>query len=109
QPLPGDATSCKLTLDQGTAVTVQFSAKPWTLVPGPVKNNLLGIWGAQPDNLFAAGETGKLDSRFLVLQWNGTAWSTVTGKLPLYFGSLNPLRSVHGSGDGDVWFAGASE
>jgi hypothetical protein len=67
----------------------------WCLATGiPKQLTLSAIWGASPEDIWAAGEGGTL------LHWNGTNWSAVAS------GTQSALRVIAGTSAKSVWAAG---
>lgn len=64
------------------------------IAQSPSRANLLGIWGAAADAVWAVGEGGS------ILRWNGSAWVIEVSA------TTQALRGVWGTGRDDVWAAG---
>jgi len=64
------------------------------LPAGLPERPLLDVWGASPQDVWAAGEAGTL------LHWDGSKWS------PARSGVQSAIRTLWGSGSNDVWAGG---
>ncbi len=58
-------------------------------------NTLYAVWGAAPDDVWAAGAQGT------IIHWNGSQW------LPVESGTANTIRALSGNGSDHVWAVGA--
>ncbi len=93
---------CKLASDQQSRdVRASFVTRDNCLVDGlcwqnprPQGSNLLSIWGARPDRLWAVGSGGT------ILMWNGSFWA------PSAHPPVAQLNGIWGSGVDDVWAVG---
>lgn len=79
--------------DSGSADTAIGAG---VLTPRPLRfeQDLLGIWGSGPNDVWAVGDKG------LILHWNGKIL------VPRASGVDTALRGVGGSSPSDVWFVG---
>jgi hypothetical protein len=108
---PGGAPSCSDGLDNdcdgdadgldpacvGPLVEMSCNAAGWCLQhPAPTERDLLGIWGAAANDIWAVGEGGT------ILHYDGSAWSRVTSP------TTEQLNAVFGSSANDVWAVGNS-
>jgi hypothetical protein len=89
-----------------------YNGTAWSIVPSPspgTNNALTGVTESAPNNLWAVGygtPAGAASAQTLTLNWNGTAWATVTSPNQ---GSPSVLTSVSTApGDAIVWAAGYS-
>jgi hypothetical protein len=89
-----------------------YNGTAWSIVPSPspgTNNALTGVTESAPNNLWAVGHdtpAGAASAQTLTLNWNGTAWTTVTSPNQ---GSPSVLTSVSTApGDAIVWAAGYS-
>jgi hypothetical protein len=90
---------CELAASQaGPARSVRVragcSSDGWCLTPSPTKANLISIWGAAADAVWAVGESGTM------LRWDGSTWGIEPSATSQH------LRGVWGTGRDDVWAAG---
>jgi hypothetical protein len=61
-----------------------------------VTDNLFGIWGTSPTNIFAVGRSGQ------ILRYNGSSWTRMASP------TTRALGNVSGSSASDVWAVGDS-
>ena len=71
----------------------------WKPVNANVTQDLRGIWGADPNNIWVVG-TG-----YTLLRWDGSSWSSPARPAPAQ-GKPVQLFSVHGTSKNDVWAGG---
>lgn len=63
----------------GNAGTVlHLSNGVWTKQTTPTDQNLWGVWGATPSDLWSVGGSGKNEGDATVLHFDGTTWTQVT-------------------------------
>lgn len=67
------------------------SAQNWEQMSSPVTTPLKGIWGTSSSNIYAVGSGG------VILHYDGTAWSRVTG-----VAVTENLNAVHGSSASNI-------
>ena len=92
----GAGTSVWIVGDGGLSFV--SAAGSFLKVATPVKTNLIDVWGATDDQVWAVGDAGP------VIRWDGMAWLKVpTGPMG---GVVTNLRAVWGSGADDVWVVG---
>ena len=85
--------------DAGTATPDSGAGTPaWKAMPSPTTQDLYGVWGTGPSNVYAVGAGAT------VLQYNGKAWSAVM--LPSALSGA--VTTVWASGPSDVWIGGGS-
>ena len=72
---------------------LHWNGTAWTSAASPATDQLHGLWGSGPSDIWAVGWSGT------ILHWNGTAWTSVSSP-PAAF------SSVWGSGPNDVWAVG---
>lgn len=70
----------------------------------PTDEDLWGIWGASPDDVWAVGGSGTTDSRSTILRWDGDQWSEVSFD-PQRPG-VNAYFKVWGTDTDNVWIVG---
>jgi len=78
----------------GTGMFAHFDGCAWSVTPRPDLPQLLGVWGAAPNDVWIVGTSGN------AYHWNGSALSAVP--VP----GATALRSVHGTSSNDVWAVG---
>lgn len=76
-----------------------------TAMDTPTDQDLWGVWGASPDDVWAVGGAGKQDADRTVLRWDGASWSAVDLP-PLDRPKVSAFYKVWGSGPDDVWIVG---
>lgn len=54
---------------------IHWDGRAWTRQDTPRRENLWGVWGASPTDLWAVGGSGAADDRPVLLHWDGRAWS----------------------------------
>jgi len=96
----GDATSEVSQSDGGSDSKVDTgdtASGNSVLTPRPLRfeENLFGIWGSSPSDMWIVGQGGRL------LYWNGKVL------LPRDSGTTADLYGVGGTGPSDVWFVGS--
>jgi hypothetical protein len=53
---------------------VRRKGADWSLEPTPTEQNLWGVWGASPDDLWAVGGEGREEGQATILRYDGSAW-----------------------------------
>jgi hypothetical protein len=77
----------------------------WRETKTPTDQDLWGVWGVGPDNLWAVGGTGRQTGRATVLRYRGSSWSEV--ELPeLERADVNAFFKVWGTGADNVYIVG---
>ena len=69
-------------------------APSWSRMASGTTNNLTGLWGTSPSDIFAAGPKGT------ILHFDGRAWS------PIQTGTTEPLGAIYGFSGNDVFVVG---
>jgi len=106
--------------DQGAAgstnpvtAIAHFNGTAWSAVPSPSpgqRANLTGVTTSNAaNNVWAVGSftpAGSTSPQTLTLNWNGTAWTTVTSPNPTSFDTLNAVATNPGAAI--VWAVGAT-
>lgn len=78
----------------------------WALVDSPTDQDLWGVWGAAPDDVWAVGGSARLaDGAPTLLHFDGAEWSEQTVP-PLTPTGVRALFKVWGSGADDVYAVG---
>ncbi len=87
----------------GTAV--HFDGASFTVQDTPTDQALWGVWGASPDDLWAAGGDGRSDSVATLLHFDGSSWEQVA--LPtLQKANVHAFFKVWGVDADNVWVVG---
>lgn len=98
-----DAQTMVVVGSNGTAL--HRTGGTWTRVSTPTDQNLWGVWGATPDDLWAVGGNGREAGEATVLRYQGGAWTAVA--LPaLERPNVFAFFKVWGSGPDDVFIVG---
>lgn len=91
-------------MDAGLNVGSDMAMPPagWATLPSsPGPQDLYGVWGTSPTNVYAVGTSS------LIARWNGVKW-TAEDVSALVGGSAT-LEGVYGSGPTDVWVVGDTQ
>ncbi len=90
----------------GNAGTVlHWDGQTWTKETTPTTQDLWGVWGAAPDDLWAVGGDGQKAGQATLLHFDGAAWSAVT--LPaMQKPNVFQLLKVWGTGPDNVYAVG---
>ncbi|MDH5491402.1 MAG: hypothetical protein OEY14_05560, partial [Myxococcales bacterium] len=90
----------------GNAGTVlHFDGSAWSQQPTPTDQDLWGVWGSAPDDLWAVGGKGLLEGQATILHFDGSSWQAET--LPvLARPRVYAFFKVWGSSASDVWVVG---
>lgn len=71
----------------------------------PTDQDLWGLWGATPNDVWAVGGRGMKDEDRTVLRWDGTSWKAVELP-PLERPKVSAFYKVWGSSGNDVYIVG---
>jgi hypothetical protein len=96
-----DATAIIVGND-GTAL--RFDGVAWELMDTPTDEDLWGVWGVSPDDVWAVGGRGTPDSQRIILRFDGDSWREVPVELERP--GVNAFYKVWGSSADDVWIVG---
>ena len=66
----------------------------WSVVESATGEDLMGVWGSGPTDVWAVGENGT------IVHWDGSAWSSAVSN------TSASLHAIWGSGTSDVWAVG---
>jgi hypothetical protein len=86
---------------------LHWDGSAWSLVESPTDQDLWGVWGAAPDDVWAVGGTPRIPdaTRPVVIHFDGAAWTEVD--LPeLMRDAVDSFFKVWGSGPDDVYVVG---
>lgn len=84
---------------------LHFDGTGWSLQETPVENDLWGVWGASPDDVWAVGGRGRMEGQQTLLRWDGSTWREVP--VPdLERPNVYAFFKVWGTGPDDVWIVG---
>ncbi len=61
--------------DGGTVI--HWDGNTWEVQSTPTEENLWGVWGASPDDLWAVGGAGREEGQETILHYDGSDWSEV--------------------------------
>lgn len=90
----------------GNEGTILHYDGAWTVVTSPTDQDLWGVWGAAPDDVWAVGGTARgVDGIPTLLHFDGSAWETVTAPT-LTPSNVHAFFKVWGSGAADVYVVG---
>jgi hypothetical protein len=67
-----DADSVTVVGNEGSVL--QYDGERWQLQSTPTEQNLWGVWGAAPDDLWAVGGSGLSEEAPALLHFDGTNW-----------------------------------
>lgn len=88
----------------GNAGTIlHFSGGAWTSEVVPTEENLWGVWGAAPDDVWVVGGSGRTESVATLLHYDGSEWTLVELEIER---SSRAFFKVWGSGANDVVVVG---
>jgi hypothetical protein len=86
-------------------VALHFDGDGWTTQTTPTEEDLWGVWGASPDDLWAVGGRGREGSEATILRYDGIEWTAV--EVPeLERPRVFAFFKVWGSGPDDVFIVG---
>jgi hypothetical protein len=96
----------------GTAIVVgnagtalRFDGSHWSRQELPTREDLWGVWGTQPNDVWAVGGAGQREGQATLLHYDGRSWSTVA--IPqLERPNVWALYKVWGSAGDDVYAVG---
>lgn len=89
----------------GTVLWRAAGATDWTVQQTPTTEDLWGIWGSAPDDVWAVGGRGRAEGQATVLRFDGTSWTAAT--LPeLERPGVNAWFKVWGTGADNVYIVG---
>lgn len=88
--------------NQGTVLHWDGSA--WSTMDTPTEEQLWGIWGSAPDDLWAVGGGGRAESEATLLHYDGAAWTSVMA--PELDRETHAFFKVWGTGANDVIVVG---
>lgn len=89
--------------DAGTIV--RGDGETWSLQESPTEQDLWGVWGSAPDDVWAVGGVPFPGGEPTIVRWNGDVWTRV--EVPeLMRANVFAFFKVWGSGPDDVWIVG---
>lgn len=84
---------------------VHYDGAHWTRQSTPIEEDLWGVWGAAPNDVWAVGGRGQQDGQATLLHYDGAAWQQVA--LPaLERPNVWALFKVWGASASDVYAVG---
>jgi hypothetical protein len=78
----------------GPDALLHYNGSAWSAMSSGTSNQLHGVWGSSPSDVFAVGSGGT------ILHYNGSGWSTMIGA------NSNLLWDIWGSSSSDVFAVG---
>ncbi len=94
-----------VTLVGNGGTILHFDGGEWELQPTPTEQDLWGVWGDRPDDLWAVGGRGREEGEATLLHFDGEEWSAQV--LPEFERSgVSALFKVWGSADDDIYAVG---
>ena len=84
---------------------LRYAAGAWTLQEVPTREDLWGVWGARPDDVWAVGGAGQRQGQATLLHYDGSVWRAVQLP-PLERPNVWALFKVWGSAADDVYAVG---
>lgn len=84
---------------------VRGDGETWAVQESPTTQDLWGVWGAAPDDVWAVGGVPFSGGTPTILRWDGTRWNLVETP-PLMRANVFAFFKVWGSGPDDVWIVG---
>ena len=89
--------------NEGTAL--HYDGDEWTLQPTPTEQNLWGVWGEVPDDLWAVGGRGNEEEDRTLLHFDGDTWEAV--EVPeLERAGVSAFFKVWGTSSDNVYVVG---
>ncbi|HJL02749.1 MAG TPA: hypothetical protein RMH85_14700 [Polyangiaceae bacterium LLY-WYZ-15_(1-7)] len=86
-------------------VIVHGDGSSWETVDSPTDQDLWGVWGAAPDDIYAVGGVPFAGGEPTVIHWDGASWEAVETP-ELSRANVFAFFKVWGSGPDDVWVVG---
>lgn len=90
---------------QGTVI--HWDGAAWSRQETPTQQDLWGVWGASPDDLWAVGGAGRQAGEQTILHYDGTAW-TAHPPPDLLRANVYAFFKVWGTGADNVYIVGQS-
>ena len=84
---------------------LHYDGTTFTAQPTPTDQDLWGVWGAAPDDLWTVGGNGRQEDQATILHFDGTAWTEATLP-PIQRASVGAFFKVWGSARDDVYAVG---
>jgi hypothetical protein len=98
-------SSSDVTMVGNAGTVLHWDGAAWTQQPTPTTQNLWGVWGAAPGDLWSVGGDGLADGQATLLHYDGSAWSAVMLP-PLQKANVWQLLKVWGTSADDVYVVG---
>lgn len=89
--------------NEGTVL--RHDATGYRLSEAPTEENLWGVWGDSPSDLWAVGGSGFMGSEATILRYDGSAWRQITTP-ELTRAGVRAFFKVWGRAADDVWIVG---
>jgi len=93
-----------VTVVGNSGTVLHFDGTAWIQGDSGTTENLWGVWGATPDDLWAVGGSGFPDATAIVIHYDGTAWTT--SELPVLERDVHGFFKVWGAAADDVYVVG---
>jgi len=84
---------------------LHWDGKAWTKQPTPTTQDLWGVWGAAPNDLWSVGGDGLADGHATLLHYDGVAWAQ-QALPPMQKANVWQLLKVWGTGADNVYVVG---
>ena len=84
---------------------IHFDGAAWEQQASPTAEDLWGVWGAAPDDVWAVGGRGRMAGQATLLHFDGDAWSLVELP-PLQRAGVNAFFKVWGTSADNVYAVG---
>jgi len=94
-----------VTLVGNAGTVLHLEGGSWVQQPTPTDQNLWGVWGASPDDLWSVGGSGKKDGDATILHFDGSSWQSVTVPT-LQKAGVNAFFKVWGTSATNVYVVG---
>jgi photosystem II stability/assembly factor-like uncharacterized protein len=89
--------------NEGTVI--RLDGQSWSKQPTPTDQDLWGVWGASPDDLWAVGGNGRQEGQATILRYDGSSWSEV--QVPdLERANVFAFFKVWGTSADNLWIVG---
>lgn len=94
-----------VTIVGNSGTVIHGDGNAWNVQATPTTQNLWGVWGASPSDLWSVGGDGLADGQATLLHWDGAQWSEVA--LPtLQKVGVDQLLKVWGTSASNVYVVG---
>lgn len=94
-----------LTVVGNDGTVISYDGSAWQLQATPTTEDLWGVWGASPDDLWAVGGRGRPSSTATILHFDGDTWSAVEPPA-LQRANVHAFFKVWGTAADNVYIVG---